>query len=75
MSEAPDRPIVTGTSESPDPLRDTSSQRFDGEICDGLHDEGAPAHHLCSRCFLYPQGDLAEPDDAEYRHDEEEEMA
>ncbi len=33
-------------------------------ICDGLHDDGAPAHYLCSRC--YPNfdpplgGDLAE---------------
>ena len=23
-------------------------------ICDGLHDEGVPAHHLCSRCYPEP---------------------
>ena len=27
------------------------------EVCDGLHDEGAPDHHLCSRC--YPNGSEA----------------
>lgn len=41
--------------------------------CDGLHDEGAPAHYLCTRCF--PEGDLAEgpaADDEQNRDPEEE---
>ena len=48
-----------------------------GESCDGLHDENAPAHYLCSRCFPDGRGDLAEaPDDEseEARRDEHEEM-
>lgn len=41
--------------------------------CDGLHDEGAPAHYLCTRCF--PEGDLAEaPDEDERAPDPEEEI-
>jgi len=47
------------------------------EICDGLHDEGAPAHHLCSRCFPDLQADLGEHDEEDYgavRRDESPEM-
>lgn len=46
----------------------------DSEVgCDGLHDEGAPAHYLCTRCF--PEGDLVEaPDDDEQDRDPGEEI-
>ena len=52
----------------------------DGQVCDGVHDEGAPAHYLCSRCFpdvVDLRGDLADPQDDDYdeaRRDEDEEM-
>jgi hypothetical protein len=39
-------------------------------MCDGLHDEGAPAHYLCSRCFPDPRTDLGAHDG----QDESEEM-
>ena len=48
-----------------------------GESCDGLHDEAAPTHYLCSRCFPDLRGDLTAPRDDEYdeaRQDEAEEM-
>jgi hypothetical protein len=50
----------------------------DGLSCDGLHDEGAPAHYLCSRCFPgFPNigGDLLGPqddDDDDFRRDDNE---
>lgn len=42
-----------------------------GESCDGIHDEEAPTHYLCTRCFpdLINQargGDLQVPNDDEY---------
>ena len=50
------------------------------EICDGIHDEGAPAHYLCSRCFpeLDHCIDLARVEDGddavdEYPSEQEEE--
>lgn len=81
---------VIGMSGSTDYLRDsTGKQRFwtvtvlpnesapaDGQTCDGLHDEGAPAQYLCSRCFPDLQGDLAEIADDHYedvRRDENDE--
>lgn len=48
----------------------------DGEAtCDGIHDEGAPAHYLCTRCFP-DGGDLATheddvQEDVHQDHDEE----
>ena len=36
--------------------------------CDGLHDEGAPAHYLCTRC--YPDG-IDEPHPEQDLHDED----
>lgn len=34
--------------------------------CDGLHDEGAPAQYLCTRCFPDPgRGDLGQGHDDE----------
>ena len=44
------------------------------ENCDGLHDEGAPSHYLCSRCFPDLRGDLAEPYEDEEARPEPEEM-
>jgi len=65
--------IVIGTSGSTDYLRDMGDKRYwpvvvadDGEPCDGLHDEGAPAIYLCSRCYPQPQGDLFELAHDEY---------
>ena len=50
----------------------------DAQVCDGLHDEGAPERYLCSRCFPDLRGDLAEDrdDDSEYeqREDDAREM-
>lgn len=80
--------VIFGMSGSTDYLRDTTgSQRFwnasvpladsapdDGLGCDGIHDENAPAHYLCSRCFPGIRGDLAESQDDEYdeaRRDED----
>jgi hypothetical protein len=45
----------------------------DDQACDGLHDEDAPAHYLCSRCFP-DRGDLTEFEGEEYQHDAEKEM-
>jgi hypothetical protein len=67
--------VVIATSGSPDYLIDTTgSRRFwpvtvpaDGEGCDGIHDEGAPATHLCTRCFP----DLCREDLALDRDDED----
>lgn len=47
-----------------------------GQDCDGIHDESAPGHYLCSRCF--PFGEIPPPqddeDDADLRRDEPDEM-
>jgi hypothetical protein len=86
--------VIIGTSGSTDYLRDaTGDQRFwpvrsdalprdPGESCDGIHDEGAPLHHLCTRCFpdlidRALKGDLFGPGDDEcdeVRQDEDQEM-
>ena len=49
------------------------------EPCDGIHDEGAPPEHLCTRCFpdlIDPSlgGDLLTPEGDEHDRDEAEEM-
>jgi hypothetical protein len=79
--------VIIGTSGSTNYLSDTTGgQRFwlvgvpcdepaqeDGQACDGLHDEGAPAHYLCSRCFP-DRGDRTELEGEEYQHDAEKEI-
>lgn len=44
----------------------------DGQACDGLHDETAPAHYLCTRCFPDPREDLGHLEDDEVQQDDEE---
>jgi hypothetical protein len=83
MTIDPKCTVIIGTSSSTDYLRDgTGNQRFwpvsvpCGESaldCDGLHDESAPSHYLCSRRFPEPRGDLSESLDPS-RRDETEEM-
>lgn len=46
----------------------------DGEACDGVHDESAPAHHLCTRCFpdlvdRALRGDLVDPEEDDEHED------
>lgn len=48
-----------------------------GVVCDGLHDEEAPAIYLCTRCFPDPVllgGDLSTCDEQDDYRDEPEEM-
>jgi hypothetical protein len=86
--------VIIGTSGSTDYLRDaTGDQRSwpvqmgaprsdTEESCDGIHDEGAPLHHLCTRCFpdltdRVLKGDLFGPGDDEcdeVRQDEDQEI-
>ena len=40
----------------------------DEAVCDGIHDEGAPSHYLCTRCFpdlvdRAFRGDLVDPEE------------
>lgn len=46
----------------------------DEEACDGIHDDGAPAMYLCTRCFPGLGGDLARIDEEDDCRDEPEEM-
>jgi hypothetical protein len=75
--------VVIVTSGSPDYLHDTTgSRRFwpvtvpnDGEACDGVHAEGAPATYLCTRCFPDScRDDLVQHDDEDDYRDEPHEM-
>lgn len=83
MTTEAKRPLVViGTSGSTDYLMDsTGGRRFwpvtvasdDGEGCDGLHDEEAPAAYLCTRCFPdLGRGDLGRghDDDEDDNRDE-----
>ena len=81
----PERPrFVFGTSGSPDYLRDTGERRFFAGlkfptvgVHDGLHDEGAPPYHLCTRYFPDELGDLPDQEDDGYeasQRDQEPEM-
>lgn len=74
MSKPGTSRVIIGTSGSTDYLLDgTGDCRFwpvhvphrasapdDGQVCDGLHDEDAPAQYQCSRCFPSFRGDLLE---------------
>lgn len=35
-------------------MSESFDENDDPRGCDGLHDDGAPEHHLCTRC--YPNG-------------------
>ena len=42
--------------------------------CDGIHDEGAPTHYLCTRCFPDAvKGDLSQSQSDEVEEDERQE--
>ena len=61
----------------PSPVDIPPADIEEGEGCDGLHDESAPTHYLCSKCFPNLRGDLADPlddEDDEACRDETEEM-
>jgi len=90
-SEAKGPLMVMGTSGSTDYLREgTVEKRYwlvgpplsdpDTGACDGVHDEGAPPQHLCTRCFPDRSGDprdLSAHADDEYGdncRDEQEEI-
>ena len=52
-------------------------QPVDGEsFCDGIHDDGAPAHHLCTWCFpdAFDRWDLVDGFDEDDESQCEEEM-
>lgn len=84
MNEGAKPLIVVGMSGSIDYLKDeTGDRRFwsmsaspempapTENLCDGIHDEDAPTHYLCTRCFpdLASQargGDLQVPNDDDY---------
>ncbi len=71
-------PVVPNAVEADAPPLSAEDQailkRLIEENCDGLHDEGAPSHYLCSRCFPDLRGDLAEPYEDEEARPEPEEM-
>jgi hypothetical protein len=60
-----------------DHLRDDVGEQPEDEgACDGVHVDGAPVHHLCTRCFSdridrARRGDLVVVPDDEQDRDEE----
>lgn len=64
---------MTSDRASDPPVEEVLPQTSDEELgCDGVHDETAPVHYLCTRCFPAVGGDLLVRDRLEAPDDEEE---
>lgn len=69
--DRPDNRSVASTDEN------VREALFEDEICDGIHDDGAPLMYLCTRCFPKQLGgDLlgVDDEDADERRDDDQEM-